>query len=194
MEPVLTRGIPSVLSDSAAAEDRADALRKEEVLRLFDSFHIGLLRYASSFGLSAADSEDVVQETFLALFRHLLKGRSQENLRSWLFAVTHNLALKRRSAISRLDRTGEQGEQACRTSMEVPDPSPDPEQEFLLAERRSYLLAVVRGLPERDRWCLELRAEGLRYREIARIAGMSLGSVCTSLRRSLDRLTHISER
>ena len=44
-------------------------------------------------------------------------------------------------------------------------------------------------LPERDRRCLQLRAEGLKYREIARILGISLGAVSISLSRSLARMT-----
>jgi RNA polymerase sigma-70 factor (ECF subfamily) len=36
-------------------------------------------------------------------------------------------------------------------------------------------------LPQRDRACLALRAEGFRYREIADILGISLGSVAASM-------------
>jgi RNA polymerase sigma-70 factor (ECF subfamily) len=49
-------------------------------------------------------------------------------------------------------------------------------------------MATVRALPERDQHCLHLRAEGLRYREIAEILEMSLGAVSISLSRSLARL------
>jgi len=47
----------------------------------------------------------------------------------------------------------------------------------------------VRALPEQDRCCLSLRAEGLRYREIAEVVGISIGSVAASLEKSLSRLT-----
>jgi RNA polymerase sigma-70 factor (ECF subfamily) len=50
------------------------------------------------------------------------------------------------------------------------------------------LRTVLRALPEQDRCCLALRAEGLRYREIAATLGISLGSVSLSLTRSLARL------
>ena len=39
-----------------------------EILALFDSLRAPLLRYSISFGLSVTDGEDVIQETFLALF------------------------------------------------------------------------------------------------------------------------------
>jgi RNA polymerase sigma-70 factor (ECF subfamily) len=50
------------------------------------------------------------------------------------------------------------------------------------------LQAVLRALPEQDRCCLHLRAEGLRYREIASVLGISLGSVSIALARSLARM------
>jgi len=55
-------------------------------------------------------------------------------------------------------------------------------------------MAVVEALPEQDRRCLFLRAEGLRYREIAEILDMSLGGVSLSLARSLARLARYAER
>jgi RNA polymerase sigma-70 factor (ECF subfamily) len=43
------------------------------------------------------DGEDVVQDVFLEVFRHLQRGGSRLNLQGWLFRVAHNLALKRRT-------------------------------------------------------------------------------------------------
>ncbi len=52
----------------------------------------------------------------------------------------------------------------------------------------------MRALPEQDRACLALRAEGIRYREIAEILGVSLGTVALSLERSLAKLSRVQER
>jgi RNA polymerase sigma-70 factor, ECF subfamily len=68
------------------------------------------------------------------------------------------------------------------------DSALNPEEQAAAAQRRIRLQSIVRALPEQDRWCLALRAEGLRYREIAEVLGMSLGSVSGSLARSLGRL------
>ena len=156
------------------------------VMDLHEQFRAPLLRYAYSLGISVHDAEEVIQEVFLSLFRHLRLRRSQANLRGWLFRVTHNLALKQLCANQRRD--------AMTTSdlsivQEQLDPSPGPEEELSLAQKRHRLLAVVRALPETDRCCLMLRAEGLRYREIAAVLGISLGAVSISLARSLARLT-----
>jgi len=64
----------------------------------------------------------------------------------------------------------------------------------VLQQRQRRLLAVVRALPEQDRECLSLRAEGFRYREIAEILGISLGSVANAMARSLDKLSRVDSR
>ncbi|WP_263409776.1 RNA polymerase sigma factor [Terriglobus tenax] len=153
-----------------------------EVLALFDLHHAGLLRYAVSFGIAVQDAEDVVQETFFALFRHLLDERPQDNLRSWLFRVTHNLALKRRGA-HRHEVAGAED-----VPLECTDPAPGPEDALLFTERQLRLRRVMEAMPAADRACLQLRAEGLRYREIAQVLGISLGSVATAVARSVERL------
>jgi RNA polymerase sigma-70 factor (ECF subfamily) len=56
------------------------------------------------------------------------------------------------------------------------------------------LSAILRALPEQDRRCLYLRAEGLRYREVGEVLGMSLGSVAASLERSLARFQRADKR
>jgi RNA polymerase sigma-70 factor (ECF subfamily) len=62
------------------------------------------------------------------------------------------------------------------------------------SQTQRRLLAVIQALPEQDRRCLFLRAEGLRYREIAGILDMSLGAVSLSLARSLARIARSAER
>jgi RNA polymerase sigma-70 factor, ECF subfamily len=164
---------------------------EEEVMRLFEEFRDPLLRYSLSFGLPIHEAEEVIQEVFLALFRHLHLGRPRKNIRGWLFRVAHNLTLKQRlSNQTSVRRTVEDGNVA-ETHV---DPAPGPEELLSAAQRRSRLLAVVQALPENDQHCLRLRAEGLRYREIATVLGMSLGAVSISLTRSLARLIRADGR
>src|SRR5450755_4309400 len=54
---------------------------ESEVVRLFDEHRNRLLRYVLSIGLTVHDGEEIVQEVFLALFRHLRMGRPRNNLR-----------------------------------------------------------------------------------------------------------------
>jgi RNA polymerase sigma-70 factor (ECF subfamily) len=164
---------------------------EREVMNLFDQFRNPLLRYVLSFGVPVHDAEEIIQEVFLSLFRHLQLRRSRKNLRGWIFRVAHNLALKQRHANQKLrDKTASD----WTVAEERFDPSPNPEEQMSSAQRRRRLLAVVHALPETDQGCLRLRAEGLRYREIAEVLGMSLGAVSISLTRSLARLIRADGR
>jgi RNA polymerase sigma-70 factor (ECF subfamily) len=173
---------------TATAKTTSDSLGSEverEVVRLFDDHRTRLLRYVLSIGLSIHDTEEIVQEVFLALFRHLRLGRPRDNLRGWLFRVAHNLALKARQAGHSRPDHAELDEAIAASRV---DPAPSPEQQFAFSQRQQCLLAAFRGLPLRDQYCLHLRAEGLRYREIADVLEMSLGAVSISLARSIARL------
>jgi RNA polymerase sigma-70 factor (ECF subfamily) len=178
----------------AAADTALSAQPSEierEVMDLFEQFRNPLLRYALSFGIPVHDAEEVIQEVFLSLFRHLQSGKSRKNLRGWIFRVAHNLALKQRYANQ---KSCDKAASDWTVAEEQRDPSPNPEEQVSSAQRQRRLLAVVQVLPEADQGCLRLRAEGLRYREIASVLGMSLGAVSISLTRSLARLIRADGR
>jgi len=157
-----------------------------EVVELFDEMRDRLLRYLLFLGLSVHDGEEIIQESFLLLFQHLRLGKSRQNLRGWVFRVARNLALKQRAANQlRLSRIVEFDESL---PGQCADRGPGPEEQLRNRQRQRRLLAVVRALSEQDRSCLCLRAEGLRYREIAEALKISLGSVAASLARSLAKL------
>jgi RNA polymerase sigma-70 factor (ECF subfamily) len=166
---------------------------EDEIIGLFDHIRGRILRYALSFGLPIADAEEIVQEAFLALHQHLLRGKSKDALIGWLFRVTHNLSLKRRLVSTRA-ATGPLTEEAEREAALIPDPQPNPEDQLAFRQRQNRLRSVVDALPEMDRECLYLRAEGFRYREIAEVLGISVGSVANSLVQSLARLSTANER
>ena len=169
---------------SAAVSEKPSEIECE-VIRLFDQFRNPLLRYVLSFGLSVHDAEEVTQDVFLALFRHLQRGKSRRNLRGWIFRVAHNLALKKRAANKRIQAAMDDD---ARIVHAKPDTTPNPEEQMASGQTLQHLRTVLRALPEQDRCCLALRAEGLRYREIAATLGISLGSVSLSLTRTLARL------
>jgi RNA polymerase sigma-70 factor (ECF subfamily) len=165
--------------------ERRGSSLEEEVVELFDAMRGPLLRYLNGLGLPVADGEEVVQEVFLSLFQHLRRGGGRTNLRGWIFRVAHNLGLKRRTRLPRISTVEWEW---------LSDPGPNPEQQFFRSEADRRVRAVFCALPEQDRRCLMLRAEGLRYREIAEALSMSLGAVSISLARSLARITRAAER
>lgn len=169
---------------SALASNREPNLQSIEgdVLRLHALSHRQLCRHILSLGLNTFDAEDILQESFLELFRHLLADRSRENLSGWLFRVAHRIAIKRRR----------QHHSSHFVAHEVNLDSYatkifTPEEEAIFDERQRKLQNIFLALPESDRLCLQLRSEGMSYREIASTLNISLGSVHNSIAKSFGR-------
>jgi RNA polymerase sigma-70 factor (ECF subfamily) len=161
---------------------------EHQLVELFDELRGPLLRYLSHFPLSLHDAEDVIQEAFLSLNQHIRHGKSVQEARGWLFRASHNFALKKRLRLRKNLGSSPLAEDLAT------DPALNPEDLLLLKRKHERVQAVVRALPEQDRWCLYLRAEGLRYRQIADILNISLGSVSNCLQRSLARISQAVQR
>jgi RNA polymerase sigma-70 factor (ECF subfamily) len=179
------------LAPSLSAEHDDHAALQRDVLVLFDRFRDPLLRYVVACGIAVTDGEDVVHDVFLSLFRHLQRGGSRSNLQGWVFRVAHNLALKRRA---RMRREANHLHRDLHSAFLVIDPQPGPELRLVEREHRQRLRRVLNALPERERLCLRLRHHGLRYREIAKVLGISLGAVAKLLAHAIGRLERIDQR
>lgn len=181
--PKSITGFP--LAGSVSASTRPSRL-EDEVVALFDQLRAPVMRYLLSLRIAIPDAEEIIQEVFLALFRHLRQNKSRANLQAWVFKVAHNIGVKHRAHSWRESQRFSDVDPAL-----AEDSNPGPEETAVARQRQKRLLAVVRALPEQDQWCLSLRAEGLRYREIAEVLGISLGSVASSLEKSLARMRSV---
>ena len=68
--------------------ETSDAARE-----IFDSHGGAVYRFAVVLMRHHQDAEDILQETFLKLLRHLEGGGDLSNVRGWLFAVAANAAM-----------------------------------------------------------------------------------------------------
>jgi RNA polymerase sigma-70 factor (ECF subfamily) len=158
----------------------------EQTVRLYDQLRPSLYRYLLNIGMPAQDVEEIVQETFLRLYRHLHKERPDENLRAWIFQVAHNLfADSRKSARKLVDTTPELLDE-LRDSRA--DRTPGPEDQILRKERVMKVHKALSDLTKLQRDCVNLRVEGFRYREIAEILGVATSTVSGALRNAVIRL------
>ena len=190
------RPIPDLAAASVSSAEGASPKPtplEEEVVALFDQMQDRLLRYLLSTGVPVQDGEEIIQEVFLALFQHLQRGKSRRNLRAWVFQVAHNLSVKHYVA-RRRDRLHLVDSGATPAENSLVDRTPSPEDQLAGTQRHVRLQSILAALPDQDRRCLSLRAEGLTYREIGKVLDMSLGAVALSLGRSLARFARAGER
>src|SRR5258706_16146352 len=77
------------------------AAGSSEVTTLYRELRKPLLRYLVCLGLTSDEAQDVVQDAFLSLQRHLASDGTQGNIRGWLFRVAHNQARNRQTSYHR---------------------------------------------------------------------------------------------
>jgi RNA polymerase sigma-70 factor, ECF subfamily len=153
-----------------------------EATTLYRELRRPLLRYLICLGLSSDEAQDVVQDAFLGLHRHLAAGGDRENIRSWVFRVAHNRA---RNHQKRYDRRFSAPLEA---GLEAVIDEKTPERVMLEKEKFGRLDAAIRQLPEAERECLLLRAGGLRYREISDVLGVPTSTVADTVARAIRKL------
>ncbi|HKB08803.1 MAG TPA: sigma-70 family RNA polymerase sigma factor [Candidatus Polarisedimenticolia bacterium] len=138
------------------------------------------------------DTEDVVQEVFLTAFQALPRYRGDARLSTWL----HRIAVTR--ALNHLDRKEEKMRRALRSLESAPEPasgdgpagwslhgSPTPLEALEAEELMRRLAECLSRLPGAWRLVLTLRDVDARsYDEIARLAGLALGTVRSRLSRA----------
>ena len=154
---------------------------------IVSSYEIPLLRYVGQLaGREAA--EDLVQETFLRLFRHLAR-RGASSVRKpsvWLFRVAHNLALdarrrKRTRARARLD--------AARENSHEKDENPGALDKLEKRTACERAVEELQELPERQKHVLLLKVTyDMNLSEIAEVTGMTVGNVGYHLNRGIREL------
>jgi RNA polymerase sigma-70 factor (ECF subfamily) len=153
-----------------------------EATTLYHELRKPLLRYLVCLGLSTDEAQDVVQDAFLSLHRHLSSGGPRESIRSWLFRVAHNGARNRQQSYDRRFGT------ALDPDLDSISDEASPEQIVLEKEKLRRLGTAIRRLTETERECLLLRAGGLRYREIGEVLGTSTSTVADTVDRAIKKL------
>jgi len=138
---------------------------QKKTIEQYDELRSFLRRYLSCVGLEPQEAEDIIQETFLKLLEGLGGEMKVKNLRGWTFRVAHNLTVNLHKEATKLLST--EAEEVAQFLKSRIDARLNPEEVVLQKERLARLVSGVSRLSPQQRQALHLRAEGLRYREIA---------------------------
>ncbi len=109
-----------------------------------------------------------------------------DNAKAWLFTVANNLAIDKNRNEYKVKDLDEANWKEIEESR--PGVQSDPENLLLQHERLDRLHFAVLNLTSLQRECLHLRADGLRYREIAELMGVSMSTVVDAVRRATVNL------
>ena len=141
-----------------------------------------LTRYAQRITGDAEHARDVVQETFLRLCRER-KSQLDGHLAEWLFTVCRNKALDVRRKESRMTTL---------VDPELTESNSRESSPVLVAEQHDdtgRIVELLDRLPEKKREVIRLKfQQGLRYREIAEVTGLSVSNVGFLIHQGLKTL------
>lgn len=197
-----SNGLSLALASEGAEGDtakQADVAGTAGLRELFLELRVPICRYLISLGLDKAEAEDAAQESFLRLCQRGFGGShpvaqeqnprgngGAQNIRGWMFRVAHNLA--RDEQRRRKRRPAEQLEDDQGLVIEQKETRQTPEEHLLERERDARLQWALAKLPEEQRQCLHLRAEGLKYREISEVLDTSISTVAEWVQKGLKQL------
>lgn len=188
--------LPRVVG-AADAESRTDSEVVKSFLegdeRAFDVIvgrYAGKLRnfVARTVG-DRAKAEDLVQETFIRVFRHLHRFDQSRKFSTWIYTIAGNLAkneLRRRSRSPIvLFQTLARNRERDGRPLEWEDPKARPDDLDRKRRASETVHEAVDLLPEHHRVVFVLRElKGLRYDEIAEATGQPVGTVKSRLSRA----------
>lgn len=142
-------------------------ITEEEFTKLYENFYQDVFRVAFSYLRKKEDAENVVQETFLRLFRK--PPRESKKTKSWLLKVAVNLSLD-------MLRKRKKERQAIQ-SLENP-------KEETFSSSREDLLDIVSRLPENYKKTIVLFYCG---EETIEEIGKTLGLSSSTVKKRLER-------
>ena len=142
---------------------------------------------------SRADSEDIVQETFVKCFLRKDSVRNEAAFEGWLYRILVRTAwryMKRRPKDYSYDALTEDNEEHFSGEwVQIDKETLQPLEEVLLNEERERIREAVSGLEIRQRTVIVLYYyNGLSVRDIARITGSMEGTVKSRLYKGRENL------
>jgi len=170
------------MSDWTDDDDLTERFARD-VLPLVDQLYRAALRYTRR----PADAEDLVQETMAKAYAGFHRFSDGTNVRAWLFRILTNTWISsHRSAQRRVDEV-----LAADVADVCPTPAKNPSAELAVLEAMGDedVRGALQALPEGQRLVVYYAdVEGFRYKEIAAILDMPIGTVMSRLHRGRRNL------
>jgi len=141
----------------------------------------GLRRYANALVRDPAEADDLVQDCLERAVARWGQRRADNDTRSWLYAILHNLAVNRWRKLSR------RGVMAPIDTVDPRSLSVAPAQEHGLD--RADVLRALDSLPDEYRQALILTEyQGLTQAQLAERLGISVSGVKSRVQRGKEKL------
>jgi RNA polymerase sigma-70 factor (ECF subfamily) len=169
---------------TAHIEGRAGAFQE-----LYDRYRDRLIHFIARKTGDADRAQDLVQEAFIRVTRHLHRFDTSKKFSTWVYTIASNLSKnelrnRSRSPLVLFQRLTGNWDDDHRP-IQFEDYSMRPDDLYRKRYLRRLVESTVEELPEHHRLVFRLRElEGKSYEEIAEITGVNLGTVKSRLHRA----------
>ncbi len=180
----------TILDDDWALIQAINAGQAERFKELVLKYQQKVFNFGMRMCGEARDAEDLVQETFLNVFRYLEGFRYETRFKNWMFRIATTICIKKK----RKPKHAPERELSLEEFMpqegdELPDEAPDwaraPLAQVLNEELARHLKAAIIDLPKNYRMVIALRdLEGFSTEETAQILDISPANVKVRLHRA----------
>ncbi|WP_394327622.1 RNA polymerase sigma factor SigW [Paenibacillus macquariensis] len=137
------------------------------------------------------EAEDVVQETFLRVFKSLDRFDPNQKFSTWIYRIATNLCidrLRKRKATYSLDADMNDQEGLDGYSL-IPSDDRTPESELMISETKQIIYDAIESLPAKYKSVMILRyLQDLSLQEISDVLGMPVTTIKTRVHRGRDFL------
>ena len=194
-EPRTTRVVLKELDDSGVVAQFL-AGEKRAFNELVERYQTRLLNFVYRTTGDRERAEDLVQETFIRVYRHLHRFDQTKKFSTWIYTIASNLAKNELRNRSRnplvLFQAIKKNWDADARPLEWEDNTYRPDDLFRKRHLRRMVESAVSELPEHHRTVFVLREmEGKTYEEIADITKCNLGTVKSRLNRARNNFAQI---
>lgn len=175
--------------------------RKEALGELIRRYERELYGYLRRLTGDPTLAEDIFQNTFLQVFQRADQYETGRRVRPWLYAIATHLAIdalrrnaRRQTASLQYSPDTSQYEGSTSLLQSLQGPGKEPLEALEEKERAELVQQALLQLPESLRAVVLLAYfRGLKYREIADILGIPVGTVKSRLHVALNRLRDLLE-
>ncbi len=144
--------------------------------------HLGIIwKTANAFALSKEDREDLFQEITLALWQALPQFEARSKLSTYVYRVAHRRALNWKRSLRRYQHRLARFEHEPLSE----NPASDPRE----TERLEWLYRAINTLSPVERTLCLLYLDGLSYREMAEVLGLTEDNIGIRVHRCKQKLT-----
>ncbi|MHC4931591.1 MAG: RNA polymerase sigma factor [Planctomycetota bacterium] len=165
----------------------------EAFAALYDRHQRMLINFFYKMCYDRALAEDLTQEAFLRLIRHRGRYRPEATFRTYLYTVARNLLIDRHRSRKAAPRTVSADLRIQEDGATIGDLVESRQEtiEKRVADREAVELVreALETLPEAQRDVYVLaEAQGLKYREVAEVLGIPVGTVKSRMNAAVTRL------